>query len=288
MSNSSSQPDTPTPPHRALVASLRALMASERDAFDKWAHAEILVDGTGPVTWDDDNDEEPWAWLEGFGKVHLEGEWLAWLGRAALLALLSSPEAGGDEPGLCPRCMDGDFDAALNTAIQTLRRASLDVPTAILRGVKKERRDAISPEAGALTAPVRLDEREFAGDPVVAWRAYHAACDERDAAVLTGIRVARAICEYLSKFRKGTKVGAAMTASECAAECAEQLTRLLTMPREEWPDHARWAASPPVEMRAGDCNECGGPVFHRPFKPGEYDHDCTPPLRADAGRGAKS
>jgi len=25
---------------------------------------------------------------------------------------------------------------------------------------------------------------------------------------------------------------------------------------------------------AGDCTTCGGPVFHRDGKPGEYDHEC--------------
>ena len=25
---------------------------------------------------------------------------------------------------------------------------------------------------------------------------------------------------------------------------------------------------------AGDCTTCGGPVFHREGKPGEYDHEC--------------
>ena len=30
--------------------------------------------------------------------------------------------------------------------------------------------------------------------------------------------------------------------------------------------------SAPVE--AGTCNDCGGPVYHRPGKPGEFDHEC--------------
>ena len=26
---------------------------------------------------------------------------------------------------------------------------------------------------------------------------------------------------------------------------------------------------------AGNCSKCGGPVYHRPGKPGEYDHECA-------------
>lgn len=29
-----------------------------------------------------------------------------------------------------------------------------------------------------------------------------------------------------------------------------------------------------LERQAGTCHKCGDPVFHRPNKPGEYDHDC--------------
>lgn len=33
---------------------------------------------------------------------------------------------------------------------------------------------------------------------------------------------------------------------------------------------------PGVVNQAGTCDSCGGPVTHRPGKPGEFDHECRP------------
>jgi hypothetical protein len=34
---------------------------------------------------------------------------------------------------------------------------------------------------------------------------------------------------------------------------------------------------------AGICTDCRGPVYHRPGKPGEFDHECAPPPHEDGG-----
>ena len=40
-------------------------------------------------------------------------------------------------------------------------------------------------------------------------------------------------------------------------------------------DRALAAADKMGPEAAGNCSKCGGPVYHRPGKPGEYDHECA-------------
>ena len=47
----------------------------------------------------------------------------------------------------------------------------------------------------------------------------------------------------------------------------------------ESPIKQRWLGTQRSEMKpivAGQCDKCGGNVFHRSGKPGEYDHECGP------------
>jgi hypothetical protein len=40
--------------------------------------------------------------------------------------------------------------------------------------------------------------------------------------------------------------------------------------------HWRLPPDPPASQPAGECNRCGGPVYNRAGKPGEFDHKCNP------------
>lgn len=61
--------------------------------------------------------------------------------------------------------------------------------------------------------------------------------------------------------------GAVLTfiSTGCAGEREFRFCPYCGRPVEEEPeDHA-----------AGNCTRCGGPVYHRPGAPGEFDHECT-------------
>lgn len=74
----------------------------------------------------------------------------------------------------------------------------------------KARAEAAEAKLDALLVPARLDEADFAGDPVVAWRAYHA---EKDRAEAAERRVAELQAE-------------AVHAQECRAALCDDETRL--------------------------------------------------------------
>jgi hypothetical protein len=44
-----------------------------------------------------------------------------------------------------------------------------------------------------------------------------------------------------------------------------------------FPPNASKETTAESDCYAGDCTTCGGPVFHREGKPGEYDHECRQP-----------
>lgn len=119
--------------------------------------------------------------------------------------------------------------------------------------MNSEKREAVA----ALVRKIRRDGAAFGVDPDGVSEADYSWADEILALVEDGDPergVMRCTCCGYSK-----------SLSERCPQC--QTLTMVPMARRRVEDGERTVA--------GDCVECGAPVYHRPGKPGEYDHRCV-------------